>query len=498
MAHDGGVRRPTFSTGTRLFVIIVAASNIAAFWAYWAQADGLVGPTGILPAGDFLSGALQQIGRKAWFEVPSLCWIFGTGTAIKAICAAGIALSAAVILGYAQAIGLFLIWVCYLSLVSVGQDFFNFQWDALLLESTLVAIFVVPWTLGKGRADYDPPPLARYLVWWLLFRLMFLSGIVKLTSGDPAWRHLTALDFHYETQPLPTAIAWYASKLPQWFQVASCALMFAVELGAPFCVLAPRRIRHWAAVAMIGLQIAIAATGNYAFFNLLSIGLCLACLDDGWWSKIHWGVADAPTEGAGRIGRLQKNALRWFAALSLGLTFFESAVSVAAGMLPGIGSSPVVEEIFDDVAPLRSFNTYGLFAVMTVERPELVFEGSDDGQTWKEYTLPFKPGDPARRPRWAAPYQPRLDWQLWFAAFLKQQYDPFVRTVCEKLLLGDKPVLALFSSNPFPEHPPSMVRVVRYRYQFTSAAERARTHCWWDRSPLDFYVPPVKLTGAAP
>jgi hypothetical protein len=485
--HPSAPQAPSFATGARLFVCIVALAHAVSFASVWAQADGLIGPAGILPAGQFLSAARGQLGRQAWFEVPSLCWIFGAGASVKWLCAAGIAFSGAVIAGYAPALFLALAWVCALSVMSVGQIFFDFQWDALLMECTLVAIFLVPWTLRPARAPYDPPRLARYLAWWLLFRLMFLSGAVKLTSGDPTWRHLTALTFHYQTQPLPTPVAWYAQKLPPWFQAASCAVLFIIELGAPFLIPAPRRLRHAAALAFIILQVLIALTGNYAFFNLLAVGLCLPCLDDAWWRSRHWGSAQ-PEPWVGRA-RVKGSILRWFAALSVGITFFEAM----AALSPGAAGSPIVRAVADAVGPTRSFNDYGLFAVMTVERPELIIEGSDDGHDWREYALPYKPGELSRRPSWVAPYQPRLDWQLWFAALEPPDSNPWVGRVCELLLRGDQAVLGLFSHNPFPGHPPHFVRVVRYRYEFTDAAERARAGNWWRRTPIDFYIPAVSL-----
>jgi hypothetical protein len=479
----------SFATGARLFVCALAIAHAVAFASFWVQADGLVGPAGILPASRYFALAREELGRQAWFEVPSLCWIFGTGAFLKLLCGIGIGLSALVLVGCAPAVCLVLMWACSLSLASAGQVFFDFQWDSLLLECTLVGIFLVPWTIRRAHTPYDPPRMARYLAWWLLFRLMFLSGLVKLESGDPNWRHLTALAFHYQTQPLPTVLAWYAQKLPTWFQLASCAVMFAVELVGPLLIPAPRPLRHFAALALVSLQVVIALTGNYAYFNLLSIGLCLTCLDDDWWRRHHWGAADPAGEPRPPVTRFKATALRWFTALAVGVTFFLTVASLS----PAAAESPITRAVGEAIDPFRSFNTYGLFAVMTVERPELIFEGSDDGQDWREYGLPYKPGDLSRRPAWVAPYQPRLDWQLWFAALGPPESSPWVGTVCERLLRGDAAVLGLFSRNPFPTRPPRLIRVVRYSYEFTSAAERARTGNWWRRTPLDFYIRPVSL-----
>ncbi len=483
---DSGAR-PTFATGADLFVKLLAASHLFAFASIWVQKDGLIGRSGLLPAREFFSEAYAQLGARAWYEAPSLCWIFGADRFLGVLCGAGVALSVLLFLRVAPAACLALLWACYLSLVSAGQIFFDFQWDALLLESTLLALFVVPWTLGRQAAPRDPPRLARYLVWWLLFRLMFLSGIVKLRGGDPTWWNLTALTFHYQTQPLPTPLAWYANLLPSWFQVASCALMFALELAGPLCIALPRRFRHAGALSLIAFQVLIALTGNYAFFNLLTIGLCLSCLDDDWWRGIHWGVGSGvPGAAQSRAGA---TALRWFAAFAVGITFFESAASLSRMA----ARSPLVREVAEAVGPFRSFNDYGLFARMTVERPELIIEGSMDGRDWREYALPYKPGDLSRRPGWVAPHQPRLDWQLWFAALVPPESSPWVGTLCEQLLRGNRDVAGLFTRNPFPDSPPRYMRVVRYRYEFTGPAERARSGNWWRRTPIDFYISPVTL-----
>jgi uncharacterized membrane protein YphA (DoxX/SURF4 family) len=481
-----------FATGAHRFVCALALAHFTAFASFWVQARGLVGPSGILPAGQYFAAARAQLGNAAWYDLPSFFWILGTGRAIGMVCALGLVLSVLVFFRIARAPCLILMWACYLSLMSVGQVFFDFQWDTLLLECSLVAVFLVPWTLGRAPRDYDPPTWGRYVAWWLLFRLMFFSGLVKLTSGDPTWRHLLALTFHYQTQPLPSPLAWYAHQLPVWFQEASCAVMFAIELLAPLCLIAGRRARHGAALWLIFLQVVIALTGNYAFFNLLSIGLCLTCLDDAWWQKLHLrpaGPAAEPASQRSRLMRAKPTLVRWFAAFYFGLTFFVSVTALFRGM----GRSEPVVLLERVIGPWESFNTYGLFAVMTTERPELIIEGSDDQRDWREYGLPYKPGDLARRPRWVAPYQPRLDWQLWFAALEPSESNPWVGTLCEKLLRNDPAVLGLFAANPFPGHAPHYIRVVRYQYEFTDAAERRRTGNWWRRSPLDFYIGPVEL-----
>ena len=277
-----------FAFSTWLFLRLLAVVHLIAFVSFWMQLEGLVGEHGILPATRYFAAVHEQLGRAAYGQLPSLCWAFGAGKFLHVLCAGGVACSLLLFAGIAPAVCLALLWAAYLSLNAAGQDFFNFQWDALLLETTLLAIFVAPWSLWPRWRLHEPPRLARWLVWWLLFRLMFLAGVVKLASGDPTWRDLSALTFHYETQPLPTPLAWYAHQAPAWWQRAECAGMFAIELVVPFFLFAPRALRHNAALLLAAFMGAIALTGNYTFFNLLAIALCLFCLDDAWWSRFSF------------------------------------------------------------------------------------------------------------------------------------------------------------------------------------------------------------------
>jgi hypothetical protein len=270
-----------FALSAWLFLRAIALVHLIAFASTWTQLAGLVGPHGILPAQPFFNAVREQLGAQAYHALPSLCWIFGAGKFLPVLCAAGCALALLLFAGIAPAVCLFGLWACYLSLCCAGQAFFNFQWDALLLEATLAAVFLAPWSLLSLWRRTAPPRLARWLQWWLLFRLMFLSGVVKLTSGDPTWRDLSALTFHYETQPLPTPIGWFVHQLPAWFHRTSCAAMFVIELVAPFLFFAPRAYRHRAALLTIALMAVIALTGNYTFFNSASMmpssaGSCLA------------------------------------------------------------------------------------------------------------------------------------------------------------------------------------------------------------------------------
>ncbi|MEX2043840.1 MAG: lipase maturation factor family protein [Opitutus sp.] len=477
-----------------MFLRLLAVVHVVAFASFWVQLDGLIGPDGLLPASPYLDAVKRHLGAAAWIQLPTLCWIFGAETFLHVLCASGVLLAVLVFAGVAPGPCLLLLWAAYLSLNGAGQIFFNFQWDALLLETTLLAVFLAPWRLRPGLRPHEPPPVARFLLWWLLFRLMFFAGVVKLASGDPLWRSLTALGVHFETQPLPTIAGWYAHQLPAWLLKGACAGMFAIELFVPFFLFGPRSLRHNAALLLTGFMLAVALTGNYTFFNLLAIALCCLCFDDAWWRAV------LPAGLARRIGAppdpaKPRSVLRRIPGLiATGCVFGYTFVQSLPVLVPGVGVPPVQRALAVWVGPLRSFNNYGLFAVMTNPRPELIFEGSNDRREWLAYEFPHKPGALARAPSWVAPHQPRLDWQLWFAALGPPTQNRWVLTLCEQLLLGTPAVLGLVDHNPFPGEPPRYIRVVRYEYRFTDLETRSRTGGWWRRTPTDFHIHPGSLT----
>jgi hypothetical protein len=327
-----------------------------------------------------------------------------------------------------------------------------------------------------------------FLLRWLLFRLNFSSGVVKLASGDPVWRNLTALTHHYETQPLPPWTAWWMNRLPESFQRGSCVLLFFTELVVPFAIFGPRRVRLAACVLLASLQALIAVTGNYAFFNLLTASLCLLLVDDRVFERLR-AIArrrPAPSPTGSRPPHLWPAWIGWVVA------FVVVPVSLAEVLAPlgrGGAMPAAVVTVATAVQPLRIVNGYGLFAVMTTRRPEIVVEGSLDGKTWKEYAFRWKPGDPLRRPRFVAPHQPRLDWQMWFAALGSMEDNPWFQRFLLRLLEGSPDVLALMGPDPFPGSRPRFVRARLYDYRFTDGPERRRTDAWWRRAEIGEYSP---------
>jgi hypothetical protein len=483
--------RNRFAVSGWLFLRLLAVIHLIAFVSAWVQWEGLIGPHGLLPAGPYFAAVREHLGSAAYLRLPSVCWWLGAGAALPVLCGVGVTAALLLFAGIAPALCLAVLWAAYLSLCGAGQVFFNFQWDALLLETTLFALFVAPWAWLPRWGLREPPRPGRLLLGWLLFRLMFLSGVVKLASGDPTWRDLTALTFHYETQPLPTSVAWFVHQLPAWWHRASCAGLFTIELLAPFCLFGPRRLRHRAVLLLVTLMGAIALTGNYTYFNLLTVALCLFSLDDAFWHGLP--LARRFVSGNGIPGAAPPGGRPWFAWSAGACLFAFTFLQALPAVVPELGLPPGFRAVAQAVAPFRSLNNYGLFAVMTNPRPELIFEGSDDGRDWRAYEFPHKPGAVDRRPTWVAPHQPRLDWQLWFTALGAPTQNPWVMNLCEHLLRGTPAVLALLETNPFPRQPPRFVRVVRYEYHFTDTATRAATGHWWRRTPLDFYVRPASL-----
>ncbi|MFQ5671275.1 MAG: lipase maturation factor family protein [Acidobacteriota bacterium] len=472
-----------------VFLRALAVVYLIAFSSLWVQVDGLIGPDGILPAGTYLQMAHQQMGARAYQVVPTLAWLHPGGAAPSILCAGGVALSVLLLAGIAPLWILPLLWAVYLSLVSIGQIFLSFQWDALLLETGFLAIFLSPGGLrpGLGLAA-PPPPASLWMLRWLLFRLMFMSGMVKLLSGDPTWRDLTALTHHFETQPLPTPLAWFAHQLPVPLDRASCLAVLAVECAVPFLMAFPRRVRLIPVAGFAVLHLTIAASGNYGFFNLLGLVLLVPLLDDaflhGWLPRrVSWPLPAARA----RAGPLRRR-------LTAGIFLLVLALSLAlmAGRFLGYRRlPPSALALVRAIAPWQTINNYGLFAVMTTRRPEIIVQGSRDGRSWQPYRFRWKPGDPGRAPRFVAPHMPRLDWQMWFAALGRFRSTPWFSRFQEQLLRGSPAVLGLLGENPFPGSPPRYVRALLFDYHFTRSGEA--DPAWWRRRLVGAYSPTRSL-----
>ena len=489
------VRRPAYTAARDWFLRALGLIYFIAFVSFWVQVDGLIGREGILPIGEWLPAAREQLGSSAFFALPTLCWLNSSDAFLHFLCGSGAVLSILLIAGVVPIATSFLLFVCYLSLTIAGQTFLSFQWDILLLETGFLAVFVAPARWWSRRETREPPRVGVFLLKLLLFKLMLMSGVVKLTSGDDCWWNLTALDYHYWTQPLPTAFAWFADKSPEWFKKFSVAFCLLVEIVVPFFIWAPRRMRLAAAMLMIALQVMIAITGNYCFFNLLAAALCLLLIDDNYFGRAVAAVAGrgiGPTKRTAASDRGYR-VVRVAATVTLIVTLPINAMLIYSAFKPAAEWPRPIEVAYSYVERFQIVNGYGLFRVMTKTRPEIIVEGSSDGETWKPYRFRWKPGDLDRAPTWVAPHQPRLDWQMWFAALGSYRQNPWFVLFVERLLRNSKPVVSLLAENPFPDEPPRYVRATTYQYQFTAAKERRQTGDWWKRGEPQRYLPMVSL-----
>jgi hypothetical protein len=468
---------PTYDAVQYVFLKALALIYLIAFASFGWQVTGLIGQRGILPLAVFLPRVREALGASGWLDFPTLFWFDSTDAALKLICFLGAVSAAFVFAGKFWRIALALCYVFYLSLVHAGQDFMSYQWDMLLLETGFLAIF-----LGWH-------PAVIWLYRWLLFRLMFLSGIAKLISGDRTWRNFSALRYHYETQPLPTPLAWFAHQFPPAFHRVSVGAMFATELVVPFLIFMPRRIRLTAGGAIVLLQVMILLTGNYTFFNWLTIALCLFTMDDE--SLRPW----IPRRILNRIRPAAPAPIRAVtrpvAAVAAALVVLLTSI-LFLSEVAGLTWKPATT-LVRALGPFGIANNYGLFAVMTVTRDEIIVEGSNDGQHWLAYEFNDKPGDVYRAPPIVAPFQPRLDWQMWFAALSSYRQNPWFVNFVFRLLQGSPQVLRLLRKNPFPSAPPRYIRAELYRYWFTDWSTKGKTGAWWNRTPRGLYLPAISL-----
>jgi hypothetical protein len=480
----------------------------SAFYSLLFQITGLIGPTGILPAGDYLqavSGALPS--QKFWFA-PTVLWFTSTDHALLLLCWVGMIASLLVVLNIWPRGMLAVCFVCFLSFVSAAQDFSSYQSDGMLLEAGFISLFFAPpgFRPGLGRA-HAPSRLSRFLLQWEWFRIYFESGVVKILSGDLAWRNLTAMDDYYQNGPLPTWLGWYVQQLPHWFHASAVVLTFAVEIFLVWMLFLPRRFRIICFFIVTPFEISIILTANYTFLNYLVLSLGFLLLDDRF---IEWLVpqkirdfidpqitlaqdAVAPQSQEtwrDRARKILAPARMTLAGFCLLWVLYVTSAQLAWMFFRGL---PLPEKPIMLLEPFRIANRYGLFAVMTHGRYEIEFQGSRDGKAWLAYPFRYKPQDVSKPPGIYAPYQPRFDWNLWFASLGSWREYRFVVWTEERLLRSDPDVLALFAGDPFAGGaPPIRVRAVIWQYWFTDMKTKRASGAWWRRELLGAYAPSLE------
>jgi hypothetical protein len=504
-----------------LFLRALGLIYFSAFYSLVFQIRGLIGAEGILPANEFLAAVAQHFGVARFWFAPTLLWISTSPHMLTAICWLGMIASLLLVLNLWPRGMLFVCFLCFLSFVSAAQDFSGYQSDGMLLEAGFISLFFAPRGIRPGLGRAHPPSRASlFLLQWEWFRIYFESGMVKLASGDPEWRNFAAMDDYYQNGPLPTWIGWYVQQLPHRFHAFATGATLVLELGLVFMLFLPRRWRILCFFIVTAWQIPVILTANYTFLNYLVLLLGVLLLDDHFllrvmprgWKRFIAPERDIPRPQPARdvtelevpvstehgTTLLQSNTtsrgpVHSLRAFKLALTsvmliwiFYATTVQMIWILLPRLPLpiSPVVA-----LDPFRIANRYGLFAVMTRGRFEIEFQGSNDGQSWIAYPFRYKPQDPSKAPGIYAPYQPRFEWNLWFASLGSWRDNLIVPSTEERLLTGAPDVLALFAGNPFPSGPPKQVRAVLWRYWFTTLAEKRATGMWWRRQLMGLYAP---------
>jgi hypothetical protein len=453
-----------------LFLKLLALIYFAAFYSLFVQINGLAGPGGILPFQELLDNAEHSLGASsAWLRLPTLFWIDAGDSALLGSTILGMLLSALLFFNIRPRLSLILLFLLYLSLFHAGQIFMSFQWDYLLMETGLLALFVVG----------GPSRLVIFMFHWLLFRLRFLSGISKLLSGDPSWSGMTALNYYFETQPLPHTGAWYAHQLPDWMLQAGVGLTFFAELVVPFFIFLPRRFRLFAAGITIVMQLLIIATSNHNFINLLTILLCLFLLDDRIVGRLLPGWIRQRIESNTQTER--KHGL---GVVAISAVILSASIPGAIGLSLNTRLPEPLKNWMIQVSHFGVGNVYHIFPTMQTERHELIIEGSHDAINWHPYLFHYKPHELDRRPPFNIPHQPRLDWMMWFVPPKSRENLYWFDRFMHKLRTGSPQVTGLLRYDPFPHHPPQYMRVLVYRYRFTSVTEREITGNWWNAEYL--------------
>src|SRR5438067_8019718 len=441
-----------------------------AFLVAAQQLVPLVGEHGLTPARHFLTAIESQLGSRAAaaIQLPTLFWFGLSDQALSISSWIGFALSLVVLAGYANALILAVLWIIYMSIVHVGQIWYGYGWETQLLETGFLSIFLCPLLDLRPFPKRPPPLLVIWLFRWLGFRIMIGAGLIKL-RGDACWRDLTCLYYHYETQPIPNAISRYLHFAPAWFHKFGVAWNHFVELIVPWFSFGPRTARHIAGILLVSFQMVLIISGNLSFLNYVTIIPFLACFDDTFLRRL---LPKALVKCAEKAAQ-ESEPSRINNTVAIALSILVVYLSIAP-VLNLVSGRQLMNYSYD---PLDLVNTYGAFGTVGRERPEIIFEGTEDalitGDTkWKEYEFKAKPGDPHRRPAIIAPYQCRIDWQIWFAAMASPAEYPWPLHFVWKLLHNDRGTLSLLADNPFPNAPPHYIRARLYRYRFAPIRDR--------------------------
>lgn len=488
-----------------VFLRALGAIYFSAFYSLLFQIKGLIGPTGILPAGEYLqavSGALPA--KRIWFA-PTLLWIGSSDHALTVLVWAGLAASVLLVLNVWPRAMLVACFICFLSFVAAAQDFSGYQSDGMLLQAGFASLFFAPPGIWPGLARANPPSRAsRFLLLWEWFSIYFESGVAKIRSGDISWRQFTAMDDYYQNGPLPTWIGWYVAQFPHWFHAFSAFLTLAIELVIVWMVFLPRRVRIICFCIVTPFEIGIILTANYCFLNYIVLALGFLLLDD---RSIEWvipgrlksslAVQNPPASAGVNLDGWHRRLREALAPVRMAIAGICIAVVLYAAVVQMFWMLPVSlhlpEAPVEYLEPFRIANRYGLFAVMTPARYEIEFQGTRDGQNWIAYPFRYKPQDPTKAPGIFAPYQPRFDWNLWFASLGGWRENRFVLLTERQLLMNDPDVLDLFAGNPFAGGaPPVEVRTMIYQYWFTDSKTQRQQHVWWRHELLGGYAPPLE------
>jgi hypothetical protein len=480
---------PTYWLTRFVILRLLGAIYVIAFLVAINQVLPLIGADGLTPMDIFLKRISAALGSNeaGFMRLPSVFWLGHSDTMLLAMAWLGFVLSCLVMAGYANAILLAVLWFLYMSFVHAGQEWYGYGWEIQLTETGFLAIFLCPLLDLRPFPRHAPPMPIIILFRWLIFRLMLGAGLIKI-RGDEVWRNSTALYYHFETQPIPGPLSRWFHFLPRTVLKIGVWFNWLAELAAPFFVFWPRPARHIAGVVIILFQITLIISGNLSFLNWLSIIPALACFDDGFWSRLLPKRLVRKAQTAEERAEVSKPMLTtaWVITVVVALLSIQPVVNI-------LSPAQIMNTSFD---PLDLVNTYGAFGTVGKERLNVVFEGTtDDDSTdranWKPYIYKGLPVLLNKRPPQVAPYQLRLDWQMWFASMSSPDEYPWTINLVSKLLHNNPQAIGLFANNPFPNKPPRYIRAVLYRYRFAKPGNPQGLY--WERERINLWLPPMSV-----